>query len=304
MYRLVERLEFFGYFIQPLHGTAAGNQLVLERGSPEAEFHEVLQQVLVDDSEVSCEDPPGVDVGGVGLEALVVAHDLRGGCGGHRSEQEGVPDAVLGNLGLQIGPVPSVGWLDTPHVVLQDALAGGGTLVGRIGSLLLSKIARGGESSKVDGLENVAVELLSLNALPGVSHQRERIGQALYAINMVNNNSHNNPQPTTTHLHSDTNRPVTEVGILGLDDWVVVDIDDLVQVASHNLGDLKQPLVVELAILDKLGQGNGGEVAHGHLIGGSVLDDFSAQIAGANGAEVLLVGFPVASVLEHHVRNT
>lgn len=68
------------------------------------------------------EDPAAVDVGGVGLEALVVAEDLAGGGGGHGGHQEGVPHAVLGDHLPQRCPVPAIGRGHLPHVRLQNSL--------------------------------------------------------------------------------------------------------------------------------------------------------------------------------------
>ena len=45
---------------------------------------------LVDDGELPCQDPPVVHVRSERLGALIVAHDLSGGCGGHGSHEEGV----------------------------------------------------------------------------------------------------------------------------------------------------------------------------------------------------------------------
>ena len=46
-----------------------------------------MQQVLVDNGELSRQHTPDIDVGGIGLEALVVAQDLGGRGGGHGREQ-------------------------------------------------------------------------------------------------------------------------------------------------------------------------------------------------------------------------
>ena len=46
---------------------------------------------------------------------------------------------------------------------------------------------------------------------------------------------------------------------------------------------------------------NGSQVAHSCLLWGGVLQDLCAQVAAANGAQVLLVGLAVACVLVQHV---
>lgn len=61
---------------------ARTHQLILDGWVPQAQAVEVVQQVLVDDGELAAQHAAHVDVGGVGLEALVVAQDLVGGWGG------------------------------------------------------------------------------------------------------------------------------------------------------------------------------------------------------------------------------
>jgi hypothetical protein len=48
--------------------------------------------------------------------------DLRGGGGGHGSQEKRVADAVLEDLGTEAGPVPAVRRRHAPHVELEDAL--------------------------------------------------------------------------------------------------------------------------------------------------------------------------------------
>lgn len=52
---------------------------------------------------------------------------------------------------------------------------------------------------------------------------------------------------------------------------------------------------------DEPGESDGCQVADSGLIGGSVLDDLSAQVGALDGTKVLLVGLAVAAVLEEHV---
>ena len=61
-----------------LHAAVCSNKLVFEVGIPEAQSSEVLQQVLVDNRKLPAEHAPHIDIAGVGLEALIVAQNLRG----------------------------------------------------------------------------------------------------------------------------------------------------------------------------------------------------------------------------------
>ena len=96
------------------------DQLVLHFLAPQPPLRQVFEQMRIDDLELSGEDPAGVDVTGVGFDGLVVAQDLGGGGRGHGGNQQAVPEAVLGNVGLEGSPVMEVCRGDVPHIVLQD----------------------------------------------------------------------------------------------------------------------------------------------------------------------------------------
>lgn len=70
--------------------------------------------------ELSREDPPAVNVGGVCLNRLIVSKDL--GCrgSGHGCQQEGVAHTILSYLSFQCSPVMKVCWCHVPHVILED----------------------------------------------------------------------------------------------------------------------------------------------------------------------------------------
>ena len=99
---------------------------------------------------------------------------------------------------------------------------------------------------------------------------------------------------------------MAHVGVASLFHGVVVDVNDTVQVARGVVGDVVEELVVEhtVAHVDELGQGDGGQVADRHFVLGGVLHDLRAEVGGANGTEVLLVGLLVGSVLVQHVGRT
>ncbi len=68
--------------------------------------------------------------------------------------------------------------------------------------------------------------------------------------------------------------------------------------AAHKLDALSS---LGSPIPHKAWQCDGGQIAHGGLLRGGVLEDLCAQIAAADCAQVLLVGLAVACVLVQHV---
>ena len=290
--RLEHILDGLGDLANVLDGSTVGDDLVTDRLSPETTGGELAEEVLVDNGELTGEDTTIVHVGGEGLGGLVVAQDLSSGGSRHGSHEERVAHAVLSNLLLEAGPVPAVAGGDAPHVVLELALAGGRSLVGLVGALLLGKLATGGDSTEVDGLEDVLVELTGLGTV-------ERHLELLEAVSKT--------------LDADTDGTVTHVGVLGLLDGVEVAVNDTVQVAGDNLTDLTELVKVKDTIEgivlggllgNELGQTDRGKVANGNLIGGGVLNNLGTEVGALDGTEVLLVGLVVAVVLEEHVGGT
>ena len=95
-----------------------------------------------------------------------------------------------------------------------------------------------------------------------------------------------------------------EVGLSGLRHRIVVPVDDFVQVAGCHLGYLVKLLkVIRPLTAGKGWQGDGGQVAHCHLILRSVLNDFCTKVGAVDCAEVLLVGLAVRVILVQHVRR-
>ena len=141
---------------------------------------------------------------------------------------------------------------------------------------------------------------LGLRAFKGVSEHDEGIRKALDA---------------------EPNGPVPQVGLLGLRNWVVVVVNDLVEVDGGHLRHLKELLEIKgpALLVDKLVQGDGSQVAkkfktkrrktwsanwnrerrkkHGSeelvpnsdLVWGGVLNDLGAEVRALDGPKMLLV---------------
>ena len=170
--------------------------------------------------------------------------------------------------------------------MLEHSFRGGRPLVGGVGALDLREGARLLEGGEVDRLEDLLVELLGPLRVEGQAQQDEGVGEPLDA---------------------DADGPVAQVGVARGLDRVVVDVDDLVEVAGDDAGDGAELVKVEearrgvegareldaargggggrrggavgggrggAALADESREGDGGEVADGGLVGGGVLDDF------------------------------
>lgn len=135
----------------------------------------------------------------------------------------------------------------------------------------------------IDGLENLDVQVLGLRRFKWQTESKENISKT---------------------LDTNSNGSVAEVALSCLGNWVVVDIDDLVQVLDDNLADLMELLeVVATIILVDIGwEGKRSQVANSDLIRGTVLDNLGAKIGAADGTKVLLVALSVASILVKHER--
>eukprot|EP00438_Fugacium_kawagutii_P014958 Skav234160 [mRNA] locus=scaffold572:66643:67359:- [translate_table: standard] len=133
---------------------------------------------------------------------------------------------------------------------------------------------------EVHGLEDVFVQAASLIALKRQLQHQECISQT---------------------LHSQSNWPMAHVGTTSFFHWIVVSIDHFVQVLGNHLRHFIELLEVKNITLHKGRQGNGRKVADRNLIWGGVLNDLCAQIGAMDGAQVLLVGLPIAVVFVQHV---
>lgn len=82
---------------------------------------------------------------------------------------------------------------------------------------------------------------------------------------------------------------MSEVGFLSFGNGVVISVNDAVEVLGDNFSDVVQFLEIVDAVADEGGESDGGQITDGDLVGGRVLDDFSAEVGRPDGTEVLLV---------------
>ncbi|MDT4849093.1 hypothetical protein FQZ97_832020 [compost metagenome] len=85
--RFVQLLEVCGDFSNSLNRAVGCDQLVFHGIIPEADLHQVTQEVLIHYHKLTGKYPTAVDIGSVRFEALVVAQDLAGGGCWHGRQQ-------------------------------------------------------------------------------------------------------------------------------------------------------------------------------------------------------------------------
>ncbi len=256
---------------------------------PDSERGKIAQQVLVDNGEFSRQDTSVVNVGGKRLGALVVSQDLGGGSRGHGGDEQRVAQSVLGDFGLERGPVPAAGGGDTPEIELELSLAGRRTGVRLVVAFRLGEEATGRAGTKVDGLENVTVQLGSTVRVKGDLEHGKGIGKT---------------------LDTESDRTVLHVGVSCLFDGVKVAVNDSVQVAGQGHGNITKLFEIEFErtrgvdASNEHGETDTGKVANGGLVLGSVLNNLGTEVRRLDGTQVLLIGLAVAGVLVEHVRSS
>lgn len=133
----------------------------------------------------------------------------------------------------------------------------------------------------VDRFEDPNVKLLGLGRVEGHAKSKEGICQA---------------------LDTDADGTMAHVAVVSFFDRIVIDVDDLVQVANNRLGNFVELLEVVFAIVhvDERRKSERCKVADSNFVGGGVFDDFATEIRAADSAEVFLVALPVAVVFVEH----
>mmetsp|Transcript_72698 Transcript_72698/g.210469 ORF Transcript_72698/g.210469 Transcript_72698/m.210469 type:complete len:319 (+) Transcript_72698:277-1233(+) len=178
---LVQGLDLLGE-VQVLHAAVVRDEAHPHVLRPQAQLDQVAEEVAVDLHKLAGHDPAHVEVLRVGLEGLAIAQDLRRTRCGHRRHEQRVAHAMLGNLRLQAGPVPSPARRRlAPKVELQHASARRGALEALVGAVARGQLARGLTSREVDGLEDVGVQALRLLGLEREPHHHEHVREALNA---------------------------------------------------------------------------------------------------------------------------
>ena len=92
-------------------------------------------------------------------------------------------------------------------------------------------------------------------------------------------------QSISKTLNTNTNWSVSEVRVLSFNDWVIVIVNDLVEVLGNSARDFMKLVVVAFTfVVNESGQSNRSQVADCDFIRTSVFDNLSAQVRTLNGS--------------------
>lgn len=278
---LIKTFELARYFVDILHTPVAGYQFLSEFIVPQTSLDEIVQQVLVQAHKLSRQHPAREEVGGVGFEALTVAEYLRCRSSGHWCDEQRVAQAVRHDFRLERTPVLSAAaGCHSPHVELEDASAGRRPRESLLDPFGFGQLNGFAETRVLHGFEDLRVDALGIFAFERNSNLHEQVSHA---------------------LHSQSDRPVSQVRLFACFHRLVRLVYDQVHVADHEAHHVVQCGVIHVAIQRLRGHRQTGQVAHGCLFAVALLDDLRAQVRRPDGAQVLLVALPVTMVLEQHV---
>mmetsp|Transcript_12764 Transcript_12764/g.23829 ORF Transcript_12764/g.23829 Transcript_12764/m.23829 type:complete len:351 (-) Transcript_12764:99-1151(-) len=113
-------------------------------------------------------------------------------------------------------------------------------------------------------------------------------------------------------LHSQSNGTVSHVGVARFWDGIKVTINDLVEIARQNHGNLHEFFKIKNdrgvgqsfrvgQRSHELGETDTCQVADGRFVGSGVFNNFRAKVGAADGSQVLLIGLGVGMILVEHV---
>jgi len=256
---------------------------------PEVLANQVFDQLLVQAHELATQHSAHLEVAREGFEHLVVAEHLAGAGGWHGRHEQRVARAVLHHLSPQLGEVLllrlRVELLVVefgPHVETEQSFREGAAFEGAVPALGFSQFHAFTHGGVVNAFEYPPVGVDGCFLVEGNLHLGEEVSQP---------------------LDSDAHGPVLQVGVASLLDGLLVAVDDVVEVADHEAGDLVQFGLVDVVGLGQLEgrQTDARQVAHGHLLLVGLLDDFGTEVAALYHAQVLLVGLAVRVVLVEHL---
>ncbi|ABT16052.1 hypothetical protein FR483_n767R [Paramecium bursaria Chlorella virus FR483] len=261
---------------------SVGNNLVLHCLGPSPTSNELADKVRVDNGELTSESATAVNVRSDGFGCLNRPANLSSRCGRHKSSRQRVPHTLL-DTRFETRPVQSSLRCNTPEMILHDTLAGRRPLKGGMGAMLIRELARCLNSSKVNVLEDLTVELASLLRVKRHLQLEEHILQTLYTY---------------------TNGATTLVARLCLGNRICHHINAPVQVLRENLDMLAEVLKVKCIILDIVLEHDATDDTHCSLLLRGVLDNLSTEVTALDGARIRLHVLGIDTVFVEDIWHT
>lgn len=165
---LLEITKLAGKLGETLNASVVCHDRRADIWCPEIAFHKILDEVLIDDDELAGKDATCLQIAREGLEALVIAQNLRCRSRRHGSHEEAVTASTHHRANTKIRPVKlrRLAGRIVPEIALKLTLRGWRTLECRKGTLLLGNLNTRLLRCKVDVLKDLAVDLASLLGCP------------------------------------------------------------------------------------------------------------------------------------------
>ena len=107
--------------IQLLDAATVRHNIVLDLLIPVTKLDQFLDQIFVDDNELSCQSASTVNIAREWLKTLIESQDLTCACRRHWSYQERIPESIANNCRFQSCPIISVTRRNGPHIELKNA---------------------------------------------------------------------------------------------------------------------------------------------------------------------------------------
>lgn len=285
----VALLDVLGHAVDVLQLAVEVFEVVDHLLVPEAALLQVLHQEGVQYGELAREVGFDVDVFVERLDAGAGGRDVGDRGGGGDGEHVAVAHAVAGDLGADGGPIEfaAAGDLDGGAALVGEEVEGVlgeeaaiplRAFIGGVGAALGREVGGGLVGVVGDGFHGLVVELDGGLGGEGDALQVEGVGE--------------------TH-DAEANGAVAEVGGLGRDGGVEVDVDDVVEGADGGANGVAQLLEVEGAVGAEVGlEDDGAQVTDGGLVVGRVEGDLGAEVGRVDDAAVVLGRAEVAGILK------
>ena len=185
--------------------------------------------MFVHTNEFSSQNSSSINIGCKWFKTLIITQNLRCRSSWHWRDQKRISSTVLHHIFSKLFPVISLRrWLDSPKIELKLSFAKWRAFERIIMSFFLRKFDTGFHGSVVNSLENKLGELLCLWVFKWNAQLLESIGKTLDANSYWS---------------------IFHVRIFGLSDWIVVSVNNHVQIVCYLFDDFVKPVIVKFMVV-------------------------------------------------------